>query len=1386
MSLIPPVKNRPVTRLVSPLGWALRLLLWPLLLLGGLLIVAWLALHWAILPHIEQWRPQIEARASAALGVPVTIGHIEVRSSGWVPAIELRDVLLLDAQKRPALSLPRVVTALSPHSLLALEPRFEQLLIDGAHLEVRRDAQGHFFVAGLDLSASGGDDTAATDWLVKQHEIVIRNGSLRWTDERRNAPALELTDVQLVMRNGLRHHDLRLDATPPADWGDRFTLRGQFTQPLLAPTGLARAGDWQHWSGNAYAELPRADLRELRRHVTLPFELSEGVGALRAWLEVRNGQPLNATADVALRAVSLRLAANVAPLTLEQLEARVAGQRTDQGLTLSLQRFGFLAADGLRWRSGDMNLALQQRAGEVSTGGSFSAERLDLGLMAEVAASLPLGDTVRRLLAEVKPQGVLSDLAVQWDGPLDAPAHYQLKGALTGLSLASHAAAKADAIGRPGLRNASMLLNANQAGGTAQLSVVGGAVELPGVFEEALVPLDRLSAELQWQVDAGQVAVKVKDARFANRDVQGEFAANWRMGNGAGFARGGRLPGQIEVTGKLSKGVATRAARYLPLGISEPTRRYVERAVKGGTLSSVDFRVKGDLWDFPFHGTTSSGELRIAALADDVTFAYVPDTPAAPGRAATESAWPALTRVSGALVLDRTGLEFHNAQAQLGGLHWSQVQGRIQNLVEQPVLSLDGRAQGPLTELLRLVNTTPIGGWIGQALAGTTSSGTAELQLGLTLPLRDVAAGQVKGSIVLRGNDVRMTTDSPLLAGAKGQVDFDRQGFAVTGATARVYGGDISFEGGTQPNAPPGEASVRFTGQGSTTAEALRRAPELGLLSRVAGLLKGQAPYSMALGFVQGHPELTVTSNLVGIVSDLPAPLRKPAEAPLALHYQTRVAKDSLKPGQPLRDTLRLDLGNQVLAQYQRDLSGSAPRVLRGGVGVGEPAPTPSSGVTVSVNLASLDVDAWQRVYDKLFDAAMAPDAGDPTAATEATDAAGYAPGAVNVRTQDMLFLSRRLSKVQATLTRDKTQWRANLDADQLNGYVEYRPAQPGAVPGAAPGANAAGRVYARLSRLSLPKSEVDPVESLLEEQPATSPTLDIVINDFELRGNHLGRLEIEASNRVFNEGRNAVREWRLSKFNLLTPEAQLTANGHWALGAPGTPGRRAVMDFKLALADSGQYLERLGMGRVVRGGKGQITGQLAWQGSPLTIDYASLSGQAHVEVEAGQFLKVDPGAARLLGVLSLQSLPRRLALDFRDVFQEGFPFDSFGGDLKISQGVARTNNLRMRGVQAAVLMEGLADLARETQDLRVVVVPEINAGTASLAYAIINPAIGLGTFLAQLFLRRPFMQAGTREFHVTGPWADPKVDKVERKPDAVMPDVDAPELAASEPKPTQ
>ena len=547
---------------------------------------------------------------------------------------------------------------------------------------------------------------------------------------------------------------------------------------------------------------------------------------------------------------------------------------------------------------------------------------------------------------------------------------------------------------------------------------------------------------------------------------------------------------------------------------------------------------------------------------------------------------------------------------------------------------------------------------------------------------------------------------------------------------------------------------------------------------------------------------MLVTSNLLGLGIDLPYPLAKAAATPLELRYQTSAIEDAALPANATRENLRVDLANLLQVQYVREQNGETSRVVRGGIGVLAPAPTPANGVAANLVLQRLDVDAWETAFDKLFGAAGAGSAvapstesarerGAASAATASAEGAGaraddYVPDAIALRAQEVQSGSRRITGVVAGATEEAGLWRANVTADQLEGYVEFRPSRRRAAAGPGPGP---GRVYARLSRLSLPKSDVAQVENtLLDEQPASAvPGLDIVVDDLELRGRRFGRVEIEAANRIRREaGREPVREWRLTKMNVTLPEAQLTATGTWS-GAVNVPGdaankRRASMDFKLAVSDSGALLERLGAGKAIRGGKGALSGQVSWLGSPLSPDYPSMDGQINVAIDAGQFLKAEPGAARLLSVLSLQSLPRRLAFDFRDLFEQGFAFDSVTGDVAIDDGVARTNNLRMRGPAAVVLMEGRADIGHETQDLRVVVVPEINAGTASLAYAIINPAVGIGTFLAQYFLRKPLIEAGTREFHVSGPWDDPKVERVERRRTQDVSAADPPAASASSP----
>jgi uncharacterized protein YhdP len=162
-------------------------------------------------------------------------------------------------------------------------------------------------------------------------------------------------------------------------------------------------------------------------------------------------------------------------------------------------------------------------------------------------------------------------------------------------------------------------------------------------------------------------------------------------------------------------------------------------------------------------------------------------------------------------------------------------------------------------------------------------------------------------------------------------------------------------------------------------------------------------------------------------------------------------------------------------------------------------------------------------------------------------------------------------------------------------------------------------------------------------------------------------------------------------------------------------------------------------------------------------VHYPSLQGQFQIRMGRGQFLKADPGVAKLLGVLSLQGLPRRLLLDFRDVFYEGFAFDTVQGDVQIQQGIASTRNLQIDGVNAVVKMDGSADIAHETQQLRVLILPQLDAGGASVVAGLaINPVVGLTSYLAQWLLKSPLSRATIQEFTVDGSWSDPVVKRVD------------------------
>jgi uncharacterized protein (TIGR02099 family) len=1330
--------------------------LW-LLALGWLTLgLVWGGLHFLIVPRIGELRPWVEQQASSALGITVRIGSIVARSNGLIPSLEMVDVRLLDPQGREALRLPQVLAALSPRSALGLG--FEQLYVEGPVLDVRRTADGRLWVAGLAVPQTTDGDGAGADWVFSQTELAVRHGTVRWTDEMRGAPTLELTDVDVVLRNGHKSHAMRIDATPPAAWGERLSLSGVFRQPLLSRS----AGSWREWQGQLYAHFPHVDMAQLRRYVDLGVDVAQGAGALRAWVDVNRGEFTSATADVAMDQVNVRVSPKLEPLMLTTVSGRVGAKRMEGGYEFSTESLAFHTQDGLHWPGGNVRVGLFSGDVRNPAHGEISADRLDLAAMVEIAQRLPLDEAARQALAAYKPKGLVEQMQASWQGAMASPERFAAKGRVARLDIAAQPAPQ----NSPGVQGATVDFDVNQGGGKATISMQGGSVDLPGIFEEPEIPFDQLSGEVQWKLDGDRIQVTLPNLHFSNADAQGDAQVKWQT---AEAPKGvvnpqGRFPGILDLQGTLSRAQGTRVHRYLPLVLDSRVRTYVRDAVQAGTASNVKFRLKGDLRTFPY-ASAKQGDFRISADVKNATYALAP----AFLLPKDSLPWPALTQLTGELVIDRDTLQVKGAHGVLGsaGLQFFKTEGLVNNLYDGATVTVTGDLKGPLNDVLTIVNGSPLGSLTGKVLSRATAAGVADYKLRLGFPIAAVDRITVQGSVVMAGNDVQISPETPRLTRLRGTLAYSENGFTVSGGQARALGGDVRIEGGLNTSASKTGTPVKtplttLRIQGTATAEGLRLARELGFAARLAQYATGASAYQATVGLRGGVPELLISSSLTGLALNLPAPFAKSADAALPLRIETSAVRNPTQSGTSQQDQLLLDVGRVANIAYVRDISGADARVLRGSIGVGlaadESAPMPDEGVVANVNLATVDVDAWSQVLGKVSGAEVSA----PVASGQPGMA--YLPTSMAVRARELIVGGRNLHNVIVGGARDGQLWRANLDATELSGYVEYRQST----------GPTAGRVYARLARLAIGQNTAQDVENLLDEQPTSIPALDVVVEDMELRGKKLGRVEIDAVNLAAGaSARDVAREWRLNRFNIITPEAVLTASGNWTNIAPVATApssrsikerRRTALNFKLDIADAGDVLSRFGMNGVVRKGKGKIEGQVAWMGSPITLDYPSLGGSFNVNVETGQFLKADPGLAKLLGVLSLQSLPRRLALDFRDVFSEGFAFDFLRGDVTIDRGIARTNNLQMKGVNAAVLMEGQADIAKETQNLKVVVIPEINAGSASLIASAINPLVGLSTFLAQVILRRPLIEANTQEFLVDGTWVDPRVTRVERK----------------------
>lgn len=781
--------------------------------------------------------------------------------------------------------------------------------------------------------------------------------------------------------------------------------------------------------------------------------------------------------------------------------------------------------------------------------------------------------------------------------------------------------------------------------------------------------------------------------------------------HGAGKLNGsyfypGQGRGDIDVRAVLVRGEARDLWRYFPHRI-EKTRDWLKQGLVSGVSDNARLHFAGRLDDFPFDDS-SEGILEISAAVRD-------------GAVRIGEDWPLIEDINGEFLLTGDRIDIKPRSATIMGADVSESRVSVVNVGKkgQARLLLDGKAVAEVGQYLRFIADSPVARYTKGATANMRGRGIGNLELRLDLPFHDRVSTTVEGVLDMAGPTFSIGPRAPQMTDYAVRLEFDRNTVAFRNGRARMLGGPVRFG-----------SVVSRTGTRSLHLGGVAAARNVGLFLNLPALtrLTGRTEWQGNLSFGAAGSHLQLESSLVGIGSRMPAPLDKlePVALPLRLDLWTR-------GGGRNEYALRLDkVGSARLASMAGKLERG--EIVFGGDAIALPE---RSGLVIRGELNLLDFDGWRRVTADL----RAEKSAAMTVALESMD----------LRVARLLFGGRTFKELRISGEQIKETLQIGLAGPQAKGSMQV-----------ASDADGRERINARFDYLNLARDEPSISVPLPPEQQTARfripAALNVIAEQFEFEGMKLGRLELLAEP---EEG-----GWQLQRLALTNPDGRIDIKGIWRI--TGRPHAEYVVRFEAS--DTGKFLARLGHAETVRGGTASLSGPVSWLGGPFRPDLPTLSGKLRLEAADGRFAQVDPGAAQLIGILSLQALPRRITLNFKDVFSSGFSFDRIEADVAVSAGVARTENFRMDGVSAEVTMKGEVNLVAETQDLEVHVRPMLSSAAAVAGAAVVNPLVGVATLLVQKALGDPVEQAASRDYRVTGSWGNPQVERIEREPPNAAP----------------
>lgn len=763
-----------------------------------------------------------------------------------------------------------------------------------------------------------------------------------------------------------------------------------------------------------------------------------------------------------------------------------------------------------------------------------------------------------------------------------------------------------------------------------------------------------------------------------------------------------------EAGGPLLSGAAAVGAGRIehvhdlwPEGIVPPrTLRWLQTALVSGALHSGSAVFHGPLDQWPFDD--QQGRLVAVAQVGDALLAFNPD-------------WPPVDSLDATVKFVNVSLEVESSSAQIVGNRIGHGRATISDL-KNALLDVHVEGGGSGSQLLGLLRRSPIYQRYGSYLIGVDVGGRGDVSLDLHFALKKgLGQNRVDGEVRLHQADLRDIKWGLAFDAATGPVRFDADGFAADELSVWL-GPDpahLSIAVGSRTGNPDNlaEASLRGVLPLSTVTSGLREMEPL--WPRVKGRSHWTLDLAVERGLhgLDGPKRLILHSDMVGAEFDLPEPLRKPAERALPVFMEmTLPAVD----GQ-----LALKLGDvaSLSAQLPGLTHAFAASVVLGG---GEAGPVPAEGLSVRGRLSELDLSGWMRL-----------------------GAAATPGGSVDVAldVDHLGVLGRTLDDVELVVRTNPTGTEIAFAGPAVQGLVEI-PA----------GGDQRRGVTANFERLHWPERSNGAGDDgpAIQIDPAALPPLHLWVGDLKFGDAELGETRLE----TYPSGDGLHMEL----FESHSPNVNIRARGDWRRDQFGD---RSSFELSFTSQNLGRMLDALGYSGFVEGGQTIAQFNVAWPGSPADFALARLTGGLELSIGSGRILDVEPGAGRILGLASLQAIPRRLSLDFSDLFSPGMSFNAITGSFRFSGGSAWTEDLRLDGPAAAVGIRGRTGLSDRSYDQELDVFPRIGGALPVFGAIAGGPAGAAAGLVVQNVLSGPLDQMARARYRVTGTWEHPEIEQI-------------------------